>query len=92
MLRFVKIDVAFCEGVSPKNEFLGSTLRGAFGAALKRTVCVNPKYQCEDANGASACKCAADCVYDEFFIRKNIYHAYRFSKPIGRKSGLLFVA
>ncbi|MDR2638709.1 MAG: hypothetical protein LBC09_02595, partial [Helicobacteraceae bacterium] len=86
MIRFVKIEVRFRKGVAPRNEFLGSALRGAFGAALKRTVCVNPKYQCESANGDPSCKYAANCLYDEFFIRKNIYHAYRFSKPIGENN------
>ncbi|MDR1450772.1 MAG: hypothetical protein LBI57_00335 [Helicobacteraceae bacterium] len=81
MLRFVKIDALFSDGKPPPYTFLGSALRGAFGAALKQTVCVNSKYRCESASGD--CKCAADCLYDEFFIRKNVYHAYRFSKPIG---------
>ncbi|MDR0664782.1 MAG: hypothetical protein LBF86_04590 [Helicobacteraceae bacterium] len=86
MLRFIKTDVFFRDGVSPQNPFLGSTLRGAFGAALKRIACVNPKYLCEDSSGEASCKCAANCLYDEFFIRKNVYHAYRFSKPIGENS------
>ncbi|MDR1911731.1 MAG: CRISPR system precrRNA processing endoribonuclease RAMP protein Cas6, partial [Helicobacteraceae bacterium] len=90
MLDFIRIE-AFARGDNaPSHEFLGSALRGAFGAALKRTSCVNPKYRCgepdDDRQFDSACQAAANCLYDEFFIQKNDYHPYRFSKPIGENN------
>ncbi len=71
-LRYIKIDLfASRDGYLPPH-FLGSTLRGAFGAALKDVVCVNPKFECE------GCFAADNCLYHEFFEAKNRFHNFRF--------------
>jgi CRISPR-associated endoribonuclease Cas6 len=51
-------------------------LRGAFGVALKRVVCINPKYRCE------GCFSTSNCIYYDFFEIKNKFHLYRFSKAL----------
>ncbi|MEA1878443.1 MAG: CRISPR system precrRNA processing endoribonuclease RAMP protein Cas6 [Bacteroidota bacterium] len=38
-------------------DYIGSTFRGAFGHALKKTVCVNPAMECSD------CPLAEQCLY-----------------------------
>ncbi|GHV08048.1 hypothetical protein AGMMS50229_15850 [Campylobacterota bacterium] len=77
MLSFIKIEVKFSSDKQPQNPFLGSTLRGAFGYALKQIVCVNYKYKCAE------CLSNNSCLFYDFYEAKNSYHKYRFSKPIG---------
>lgn len=52
--------------------FAGSMLRGAFGPALKQTVCVNPSYKCDN------CFAANSCLYYQFYEKTNHPHPYRF--------------
>ncbi|MBL0708109.1 MAG: CRISPR system precrRNA processing endoribonuclease RAMP protein Cas6 [Sulfurimonas sp.] len=51
--------------------FIGSQVRGALGYALKDVTCINPSYICED------CFAKNNCLYWEFYERKNIVHKYR---------------
>ncbi|MGE3614036.1 MAG: CRISPR system precrRNA processing endoribonuclease RAMP protein Cas6 [Sulfurimonas sp.] len=52
--------------------FAGSMLRGAFGPALKQTVCINPSYKCQD------CFAANSCLFYQFYEKANHQHDYRF--------------
>ncbi|MEA3491264.1 MAG: CRISPR system precrRNA processing endoribonuclease RAMP protein Cas6 [Campylobacterota bacterium] len=52
--------------------FIGSTLRGAFGYALKKVVCINPSYRCD------GCFAKQECLYYDFYESQNGYHNYRF--------------
>ncbi len=64
-LRFdVKSDI-------PAPMFVGSSVRGALGAALKSVVCVNPAYECEGCFGAQG------CLYYDLYERRSPYHDYR---------------
>lgn len=54
-------------------------LRGAFGPALKRTVCVNPAFECE------GCFAASDCIFFNFYEKQNSYHLYRFDVDLSPK-------
>ena len=76
MLRYVKINIILGDHQEKPLDFLGSTLRGAFGIALKKVVCINPKYECLD------CFALKNCLYYDFFEQKNKPHTYRFSKPL----------
>lgn len=60
--------------------FVGSMFRGALGMALKRTVCVNPTYQCE------GCFSAKECLYYEFYEEKNVFHMFRLDIVLQPKS------
>ncbi|MDR1975713.1 MAG: CRISPR system precrRNA processing endoribonuclease RAMP protein Cas6 [Campylobacteraceae bacterium] len=80
MLNYLKVDVILNTQEKHAYDFLGSMLRGAFGVALKRVVCVNPKYICE------RCFSAPNCIYYDFFEIKNRFHLYRFSKPLKEQS------
>ncbi len=60
--------------------YLGSALRGAFGYALKKVVCINPSYQCE------GCFAEQSCLYYDFYESQNSYHAYRFDVEFGADS------
>lgn len=70
-MRYHKIEIRFFYKKQPLY-FLGSQLRGAFGYALKRTVCINPSLEC------SGCFAAENCLYYDFFESKSGYHSYRF--------------
>ncbi len=50
----------------------GSMLRGAFGPALKQTVCINPSFTCKE------CFAASECLFYRFYEQQNSYHPYRF--------------
>ena len=58
--------------------FIGSQIRGALGYALKRTVCINPAYQCE------GCFAADNCLYYDFYESQNGYHPYRLDFELGK--------
>jgi hypothetical protein len=70
MIKWIKIDVMSEAKASPPF-FVGSMLRGALGFALKRVVCINPSYKCEN------CFAAKECVYHQFYEEKNVFHSYR---------------
>ena len=60
--------------------FIGSTLRGAFGYALKRVVCINPSYKCE------GCFSKDECLYFDFYEKKNTFHKFRFDFLLNLKN------
>ncbi len=60
--------------------FVGSMFRGALGMALKRTVCINPTYQCE------GCFSAKECLYYAFYEEKNVFHKFRLGITLQPKS------
>lgn len=53
--------------------------RGALDYALKRVVCINPSYQCEN------CFAQSNCLYYEFYEEKNVTHRYRFAIELGHQ-------
>jgi CRISPR-associated endoribonuclease Cas6 len=59
--------------------FGGSMVRGAFGPALKQTVCVNPSYEC------SNCFAAKECLFYDFYEKVNHPHTYRFEVELDSK-------
>ena len=65
---------------TPKNHsyFTGSMFRGALGYALKKVVCINPSYVCEN------CFAQENCLFYEFYEQKNVAHNYRFDIELGR--------
>ena len=42
-------------------KFIGSTIRGALGVALKKTVCINPSFKCKE------CFAKDNCAYYDFY-------------------------
>jgi hypothetical protein len=58
--------------------FIGSQLRGALGYALKKTVCINPTFDCKD------CFCKDDCLFYKFYEQKNTFHKFRFDFELGK--------
>lgn len=59
--------------------FAGSMVRGAFGPALKQTVCINPSYECK------GCFTAKECLFYDFYEKINHQHDYRFEVEIAPK-------
>ncbi len=57
--------------------FIGSTLRGAFGHALKETTCINPTYKCK------GCFAKDDCLYYAFYEESQGYRPFRFEVGLG---------
>jgi len=76
MIRYYHIEVKIKSSNRP-TYFMGSALRGAFGYSLKRVVCVNPSFRCEE------CFSKIECLYYEFFEEKNSFHKYRFDIELG---------
>ncbi len=72
MIEYMKLDVLLKEKDIKVLPFIGSTLRGAFGVSLKKVVCINPSYNCEN------CFAKDTCLYYDFFEEKNKIHQYRF--------------
>ncbi|AXX91680.1 hypothetical protein CPU12_04400 [Malaciobacter molluscorum LMG 25693] len=60
--------------------FMGSEIRGTFGYGLKRVVCVNPSFECSD------CFSKEQCIFYDFFEKKNVYHKYRFDIELNSDS------
>ena len=76
-MRYVKVSVL----MNPKEKppyFIGSQLRGAFGYALKKVVCINPSLECQ------GCFAAKNCLFYDFYEKKNSYHTYRFDFELGK--------
>ena len=59
MINYGVIDIK--SGFNMPYEFLGSTIRGALGVALKKVVCINPSFEC---NG---CFAKENCLYYDFY-------------------------
>ncbi|MCR4942216.1 MAG: CRISPR system precrRNA processing endoribonuclease RAMP protein Cas6 [Campylobacter sp.] len=76
-MRYSKITVKFND--SPPY-FIGSQIRGALGYALKHAVCINRKFSCDE------CFASNECLYYDFYERKNSYHNYRLDFLLGKKS------
>ena len=66
---------------TPKNHsyFTGSMFRGALGYALKKVVCINPSFECDN------CFARENCLFYEFYEQKNVMHNYRLDIELGRK-------
>jgi len=58
--------------------FIGSQLRGALGYALKKVVCINPAYKCDE------CFAKNSCLYYEFY-ESNEYHKFRFDFELDKE-------
>jgi CRISPR/Cas system endoribonuclease Cas6 (RAMP superfamily) len=58
---------------------MGSTLRGAFGYALKRVTCINPSFRCDN------CFAKDNCLYYDFYEHNNSFHKYRFEIKLESK-------
>ena len=76
-MKYSKISLFIPDSNPPY--FIGSQIRGAFGYALKKVVCINPSYKCEE------CFAKKDCLYYEAYELKNSYHPYRFDFELGKK-------
>ncbi|XPV70422.1 MAG: CRISPR system precrRNA processing endoribonuclease RAMP protein Cas6 [Halarcobacter sp.] len=77
-MKYYKIDIKIYEEYMPPY-FTGSQLRGALGYALKKVVCINPTYECEN------CFAKDNCLFYTFYLEDN-YHKYRFDISLGNKS------
>ena len=75
-MKYVKISAVIPNSTPPY--FLGSQLRGAFGYALKRVVCINPSFRCEE------CFAKDNCLFYEAYEQKNGFHSYRFDFELGK--------
>ncbi len=75
-MHYTKITLRFTTPQEPPH-FIGSQIRGALGYALKRTVCINPAYNCE------GCFATDNCLYYDFYEAKNGYHPYRLDFELG---------
>lgn len=75
-LEFCKISVLARDSFKPPF-FIGSSVRGALGHALKSIVCIKDTAQC---NG---CEFAKSCVFFDFYQCKNVYHNFRFDFELG---------
>ena len=56
-------------------KFLGSAVRGVFGVALKKVVCINPSGEC------GGCFAKDDCLYYDFF--ESSFAKYRLNLELG---------
>ena len=75
-MKYAKVSTIIENATSPF--FLGSQLRGAFGYALKKVVCINPSFKCDE------CFAKDNCLYYQFYEEKNVYHKYRFDYELGK--------
>ena len=79
MIKYTKIDIKLKPNDLKVLPFIGSTLRGAFGVALKKVVCINPSYSCE------GCFAQKSCIYYDFYEEKNKIHKFRFDFLLNQK-------
>ena len=56
-------------------KFIGSTIRGVIGQALKRVVCINPKYECK------GCFALSGCVFYEMYEQE--FNKFRLGVKLG---------
>jgi len=59
MINYSVIDVK--SGFTIPYEFIGSSIRGVLGVALKKVVCINPSFNCKE------CFAKDNCVYYDFY-------------------------
>ncbi len=67
-MEYIKLDV-FSDIEAPP--FIGSMVRGALGASLKKIVCINPSYRC------LGCFAAEECIYFKMYEKQPLYQNYR---------------
>jgi len=67
-LDFIKLDI---KSDIKAPFFIGSSVRGGLGAALKSVVCVNPTFECEGCFGQES------CIYYDLYEKKNRFHLFR---------------
>jgi len=79
MLKFIKININFKQTSLAPPSFLGSILRGALGYALKRVVCINPSYECNN------CFAKDNCLFYDFYEKKNSFHPFRFDFKLNQE-------
>jgi CRISPR-associated endoribonuclease Cas6 len=72
--KYSKIDIII-KGQKPQL-FIGSMIRGALGYSLKKVACINPSFTCE------GCFATENCLYFDFYEKKNTYHKYRLDFPL----------
>jgi len=73
-MKYTKISILLKE---KPPYFIGSQIRGAFGHALKKVVCINPSFKCEE------CFAKDNCLYFDFYENKNTFHKYRLDYKLG---------
>jgi len=73
-LKYVKLSILL---KTKPPFFIGSQIRGALGYALKKVVCINPTYKCQD------CFAVKNCIYFDFFEKKSIFHKFRLDFNLG---------
>ena len=77
-MRYYHIEIA----IDTKEQapfFIGSLIRGTFGYALKKVVCINPSFKCE------GCFAEDKCSYYSFYEKENSFAPYRFDINLGTK-------
>jgi len=74
-MLYTKISLVFSGQKTPY--FIGSQIRGAFGYSLKKTVCINPSYVCNN------CFATDRCLYYQFYEQKDVFHKYRLDFKLG---------
>jgi len=79
MINFIKVDIFLSPASFKPPFFTGSMLRGAFGAALKKVVCINPSFNCE------GCFATDNCIFYDFYEKRNSFHPFRFDIELGRE-------
>jgi len=78
-MKYYKINLQF----SIKKDipfFIGSQIRGAMGYALKKVVCINPSFKCQE------CFAQDNCLYYDFYEKKGVYHKYRLDFTLGNST------
>ncbi len=80
MIKFIKVEILTSSTPFKPPLFLGSMLRGAFGMALKKVVCINPSYDCK------GCFAADNCLFFDFYEKKNSFHPFRFDIRLGQEN------
>jgi len=65
-LKYYHIEIKVKSDKTP-SYFMGSTLRGAFGYALKRIICTNPSFRCD------SCFAKDDCLFYDFYEPNNSF-------------------
>lgn len=79
-MNYLKLSIFTKESDFTPPFFIGSMLRGAFGYALKKTVCVNPTFKCD------SCFIKSNCLYYEFYEKSNSLHKFRFDIDLAPKN------
>lgn len=76
-LKYYKIDVK--SDLENPPFFSTSMIRGAFGLALKKVVCINPAFRCNN------CFIKDNCIYYDFYEMQNSFKKFRITSKLGMK-------